>query len=36
LKRKTATNVADVLSGYYPDYLFNREVKEKVTLKEKE
>lgn len=36
LKRKTAKNVADVLSGYYPDYLFNREVKEKVTLKEKE
>ncbi|HAQ07324.1 MAG TPA: hypothetical protein DCR24_07315, partial [Bacillus bacterium] len=35
LKRKTATNVADVLSGYYPDYLFNRDVKEKVNLKDK-
>lgn len=35
LKRKTAENVADVLSGYYPTYLVNRAVKEKVTLKEK-
>lgn len=35
LKRKTAKNVVDVLSGYYPDYLFNRDVKEKVDLKEK-
>lgn len=36
LKRKTAQNVADVLGGYYPTYLFNRDVKEKVKLKEKE
>lgn len=36
LKRKTAQNVADVLSGYYPTYLVNKEVKEKVQLKEKE
>ncbi len=35
LKRKTAQNVADVLGGYYPTYLFNKEVKEKVSLKEK-
>jgi D-3-phosphoglycerate dehydrogenase len=35
LKTKTAQNVADVALGYYPTYLFNREVKEKVTLKEK-
>jgi len=33
LKRKTAQNVADVLSGYYPTYLVNKEVKEKVNLK---
>ncbi len=36
LKRKMAQNVADVLAGYYPTYLFNRDVKEKVKLKEKE
>ncbi|TWI58000.1 C-terminal binding protein [Halalkalibacter nanhaiisediminis] len=36
LQRKTAQNVADVLSGYYPTYLFNRDVKEKVSLKEKD
>ena len=36
LKRKTAGNVADVLSGYYPTYLVNKEVKVKVSLKEKE
>jgi D-3-phosphoglycerate dehydrogenase / 2-oxoglutarate reductase len=36
LKRKTAQNVADVLSGYYPKYLVNPSVKEKVQLKEKE
>ncbi|WP_088105776.1 C-terminal binding protein [Halalkalibacter urbisdiaboli] len=36
LKRKTAQNVADVLLGYYPTYLFNVKVKEKVTLKTKE
>lgn len=35
LKTKTAQNVADVLAGYYPTYLFNKEVKEKVSLKEK-
>ena len=35
LKRKTAENVADVLSGFYPTYLVNKEVKEKVSLKEK-
>lgn len=35
LKRKTAQNVADVLSGYYPTYLFNRDVKQTVSLKEK-
>ncbi|NEU30835.1 C-terminal binding protein [bacterium LRH843] len=36
LKRKVAQNVADVLGGYYPTYLFNRDVKEKVILKDKE
>ena len=36
LKRKTAQNVADVLSGCYPTYLVNSHVKEKVRLKEKE
>lgn len=36
LKRKTARNVIDVLSGFYPDYLFNRDVKEKINLREKE
>ncbi|MES0857038.1 C-terminal binding protein [Geobacillus sp. G4] len=35
LKRKTAQNVADVLSGYYPTYLVNHNVKEKMHLKEK-
>lgn len=35
LKRKTAENVADVLSGYYPTYLVNKDVKEKCQLKEK-
>ncbi|OIJ08198.1 hydroxyacid dehydrogenase [Anaerobacillus arseniciselenatis] len=35
LKRKTAQNIADALGGYYPTYLFNKEVKEKVSLKEK-
>lgn len=35
LKKKVAQNVADVLSGYYPTYLFNHDVKEKVKLKEK-
>lgn len=35
LKRKTAQNVADVLRGYYPSYLFNDQVKDEVQLKEK-
>lgn len=35
LQRKTAENVADVLSGFYPTYLVNKTVKEKVTLKDK-
>lgn len=35
LKRKTAENVADVLSGYYPTYLVNKAVKDKVSLKDK-
>jgi D-3-phosphoglycerate dehydrogenase len=35
LKRKTAQNVADVLRGFYPTYLVNKEVKNKVKLKEK-
>ncbi|WP_106406337.1 C-terminal binding protein [Bacillus marinisedimentorum] len=35
LKRKTAQNVADVFKGYFPDYLVNRDVKDKVELKEK-
>lgn len=35
LKRKTAQNVADVLSGYYPTYLVNKEVKEKINLRDK-
>ncbi len=36
LKRKTAENVADVLSGFYPTYLVNKDVKVKVSLKDKE
>lgn len=35
LKTKVARNVADVLSGFYPDYLANPEVKAKVKLKTK-
>ncbi|MGP4073393.1 C-terminal binding protein [Piscibacillus sp. B03] len=35
LKRKAAQNVADVLSGYFPTYLVNKDVKENVNLKEK-
>lgn len=35
LKRKTAENVFDVLSGYYPTYLVNKAVKEKVKLEDK-
>ncbi|MFC4323654.1 C-terminal binding protein [Litchfieldia salsa] len=34
LKRKTAENVLDVLKGYYPSYLVNKNVKEKVRLKD--
>ncbi len=34
LKRKTAQNVADVLSGFYPKYIVNRNVKEILELKE--
>ncbi|AIY06657.1 dehydrogenase [Planococcus sp. PAMC 21323] len=36
LKRKTAENVADVLSGYYPTYLVNKVVKETVSLRDKQ
>jgi D-3-phosphoglycerate dehydrogenase / 2-oxoglutarate reductase len=36
LKRKTAQNVADVLSGYFPSYVVNKDVKAKLSLKEKE
>jgi D-3-phosphoglycerate dehydrogenase len=35
LKRKTAQNVADVLKGFYPTYLFNRDVAKKVLLKDR-
>jgi D-3-phosphoglycerate dehydrogenase len=35
LKRKTAENVADVLKGFYPTYLVNTRVKDKLNLKEK-
>ncbi|MBB5173832.1 NAD(P)-dependent oxidoreductase [Texcoconibacillus texcoconensis] len=35
LKRKAAENVADVLSGYFPTYIVNKEVKEKLDLQEK-
>jgi D-3-phosphoglycerate dehydrogenase len=35
LKRKTAQNVVDVLSGFYPSYLFNVNVKETVKLNTK-
>ncbi|RBW69293.1 C-terminal binding protein [Bacillus taeanensis] len=35
LQRKTAQNAADVLAGYYPTYLVNNELKEKLELKEK-
>jgi D-3-phosphoglycerate dehydrogenase len=35
LKRKVAQNVADVLTGYYPTYLVNKNVKEIVKLKER-
>ncbi|MBM4764034.1 C-terminal binding protein [Bacillus sp. B15-48] len=35
LKRKAAQNVADVLLGYFPNNIVNKDVKEKVNLKEK-
>jgi D-3-phosphoglycerate dehydrogenase len=35
LKRKAAQNVADVLNGFYPNYLVNAAVKLKVVLHEK-
>lgn len=35
LKRKAAQNVADVLSGYFPAYLVNKDVKGMLNLKEK-
>lgn len=35
LKMKAAQNIVDVLQGYYPTYLFNKEVKQKVALKDK-
>lgn len=34
LQRLTATSVAQVLSGYFPKYLANKEVKSKLNLKE--
>ncbi|MCT8137180.1 C-terminal binding protein [Anaerobacillus sp. CMMVII] len=34
LKRKTAQNVADVLSGYFPKYIVNQSLKEQLDLKE--
>lgn len=36
LKTKTAQNVADAAEGFYPTYLFNKDVKERLNLKEKE
>jgi D-3-phosphoglycerate dehydrogenase len=35
-KTENGKNVADVLSGYYPTYLVNKDVKDKVNLKNKE
>lgn len=35
LKSKAAQNVADVLSGTYPDYLVNREVRKQLSLADK-
>jgi len=35
LKRKVAENVVDVLSGYWPKYLVNKDVRTKLDLKEK-
>jgi D-3-phosphoglycerate dehydrogenase len=34
LQTKAAQSVAQVLSGFYPKYLFNKEVKDKVKLRE--
>ncbi|MCM3759978.1 C-terminal binding protein [Alkalihalobacillus oceani] len=36
LKRKCAENVAAVLTGYYPPYMVNKEVKPKIALKAKQ
>lgn len=36
LKRKTAQNVKDVLSGYFPTYLVNKQLRNQLNLKEKE
>ncbi|WP_093051337.1 C-terminal binding protein [Salipaludibacillus aurantiacus] len=35
LKRKAAQNITDVLSGYFPTYMVNSELKDKLDLKEK-
>ncbi|WP_282940593.1 C-terminal binding protein [Paenibacillus sp. RC67] len=35
LKGKVAQNIVDVLSGFYPDYFFNRDVRHQVHLQEK-
>lgn len=35
LRTKAAQGVADVLLGYWPKYLVNKEVKEKLQLKER-
>lgn len=35
LKQKTAQNIIDVLTGYYPSYIVNQDVKEKVKLANK-
>ncbi|RYD04774.1 hypothetical protein N752_12680 [Desulforamulus aquiferis] len=34
LRTKTARNVAEVLQGYFPKYLVNKDVKVKLQLKE--
>lgn len=35
LKRKTARNIVDVLIGYYPSYIVNKELKEYIVLADK-
>src|SRR5699024_10422391 len=30
LKRKTTQNIIDVLTGYYPDYIVNKELTERI------